>query len=253
MTMRSKLRRAKIAEMVEARGEASVDEIAAMFDASHETIRRDLAALEETGALLKVHGGAKRAPRAEEGPFDERMARNRAGKQIIAEKLARWMAPDQTVFVDTGSTTLIAAEALRSVRGLRLLTNSLRIASRVVSGSGEAEVFLLGGRLDRDNGETVGPTTIEEIGRFNADVAVITIGALHAAEGASDFSFDEAQVARAMIARAKKTALVADGSKFDQSAPFRVCALEEVDLLITDAPPGAALSAALDAAKVRVL
>lgn len=253
MTARSQMRREKISALVAERGEVSVEEIASLFGASHETIRRDLTTLEDAGFLLKIHGGAKRVPMLTEGSFDERMGENRAAKQSIAEKLAGWLPPDQTIFMDTGSTTLVGAEALAQTTNLRVVTNSLKIASTLSSGADGPEVFLLGGRLERGNLETLGPTTIEEINRFNADLAVITIGSLNATDGTSDYSFDEAQVARAMISRAARTVVLADHSKFDRRAAFQVCPMAEIDVLISDLAPGAALASALRAAGASVL
>ncbi|MEM0905871.1 MAG: DeoR family transcriptional regulator, partial [Pseudomonadota bacterium] len=105
MTARSERRRQEIARLVAARGEVRVEDLAERFDASRETIRRDLTSLEDTGALLKLHGGAKRVPAAVEGSFDERMAENHAQKAIIGQKLSRWLSPGQLIFMDTGSTT----------------------------------------------------------------------------------------------------------------------------------------------------
>ena len=253
MTVRAQTRREKISALVARRGEVSVDEIASMFGTSHETIRRDLTRLEDSGVLLKVHGGAKPAPRLLEGSFNERMSENRDGKQVIANKLAGWLAPNQMIFMDTGSTTLIAAEAVAQVPGLQVATNSLKIANMIASRAGGPDVFVLGGRLETDNRETVGPTTIEEIGRYNADCAIVTIGGLNGADGASDYSYDEAQVARAMIGRAEQTVVLCDQSKFDRRAAFQVCPLAEIDVMISDAAPGVTLASALNAAGARTL
>nr|MBX2853504.1 DeoR/GlpR transcriptional regulator [Paracoccaceae bacterium] len=168
-------------------------------------------------------------------------------KRLIAEKLARRVAPNQTLFMDTGSTTLICAQALEALEGVRVITNSARIAA-----ASAGEVFLIGGRYDRDNAEALGPTAIEAISQFNADSAVITIGALSAEYGATDYNFDEAQIARAMIARARRLIVVADASKFDSCVSFEVCPLARIDLLITDQAPGQELSTALAAAEVEV-
>ncbi len=54
-----KLRRARILALVREQGQVSVEDLAEAFDASHETIRRDLSQLAEAGSLQKVHGGAK--------------------------------------------------------------------------------------------------------------------------------------------------------------------------------------------------
>ena len=244
MSLKPQQRRARIADMVAAQGQVTVEALAAQFQASSETIRRDLTLLDEAGEVRKIHGGARRAPPQEEGPFHERMEQNRAAKRLIADKLARRVAPGQTLFMDTGTTTLICAQALK---GVRLITNSTRIAA-----ASAGEVFLIGGRYEPDNAETLGPTAIEEINRFSADSAVITVGALCAEQGAADFNFDEAQIARAMIARSRRLLVVADASKFEGRASFVVCPLNKIDLLITDRAPGEELSAALAAAAVEV-
>ena len=183
LSLKPQQRRARIADMVAAQGQVTVEALAAQFQASSETIRRDLTLLDEAGEVRKIHGGARRAPPQEEGPFHERMEQNRAAKRLIADKLARRVAPGQTLFMDTGTTTLICAQALK---GVRLITNSTRIAA-----ASAGEVFLIGGRYEPDNAETLGPTAIEEINRFSADSAVITVGALCAEQGAADFNFDE--------------------------------------------------------------
>lgn len=250
MSLRPKLRRAKIVEYVASRGEASVEQLAAAFDASPDTIRRDLNALARAGELTRVQGGAKRNPALIEGPFEERMATNSAAKRMIAEKLAWWLEPEQTLFMDAGSTTLTCARAVANAPGLRVITNSALIAQSC----GEmAEVFLLGGRFRSDGAETVGPGAVEEIGRFRADCAVIGASALSASGGVSVYDFDKAHVARAMIAQAAHVVVVADSSKFDRSDAFTVCPLERIDVLVTDAEPGLALGQALLAADVEQL
>jgi DeoR family glycerol-3-phosphate regulon repressor len=47
--------------------------------------------------------------------------------------------------------------------------------------------------------------------------------------------------------------LLCDSSKFGKRSLVRACALDEIDVLITDSPPPRALAAALAAASVKVL
>src|SRR3546814_2467064 len=103
--------------------------ISARFKTSHETIRRDLAVLAEAGAVLKVHGGARLPGRQEEGPFRERLASNAVAKRLIAEKVVGLISPGATLFIDTGSTTLMCAEEIGKIAGLTVITNSTRIAA----------------------------------------------------------------------------------------------------------------------------
>lgn len=247
-----KLRQAKIAEAVRRHGKVSVEQLAARFKTSHETIRRDLSALAEAGSVQKFHGGAKLPRRQEEGPFRERMAMNAVAKRVIAEKAARLIAPGDTLFIDTGSTTLMCAEEIAKIGGLTVITNSTRIAAVMAERGNRTVIFLLGGRFDGDNKETVGPTAISEIQSFHADHALITIGALDCAAGATDFNFDEAQVARAMMENADSLIVVADATKFQRRAAFTVCPLERIAALVADRPPSGDLAAALAAAQVPV-
>ena len=57
----------------------------------------------------------------------------------IAGKLAALIKPGETIFIDTGSTTLICAEDLAKINGLTVITNSVRVAQVIaLLGSGEA-------------------------------------------------------------------------------------------------------------------
>lgn len=230
------IRQARIVELVSQQNEVTVEGLAADFNISSETIRRDLSALADAGRIRKVHGGARPAHIKDEGPFEERMNRNALAKRVIAEKVARLVSPGQTIFMDTGSTTLMCAEVLAKIDNLTVITNSSRIAATFANGSGGADVYLLGGQYRADNAQTVGAITVEEVGRYNADCAILTISALDTC-GAMDFSQEEAQVGRAMLAAAARIVVVSDSTKFNQRTVFNVCDLSQIDTLVADAPP----------------
>lgn len=252
VSVKPNLRRAEIIERVNREGEVSVDELSRIFTASAETVRRDLNNLAAAGQLRKIHGGAMRIASTVEGSFDERLGRNRLAKQVVAEKLAGIVSPDQSLFMDTGSTTLICAEALGRVPNLTVITNSTQIAKVVSEGAGERRIILLGGTYRNSNSQTVGPSAIAEVARFRPDHAIIAIGTLDA-RGAADYSEEEAEVARAMIDAAANLTVVADSSKLNRRTTYHVCALDEIDTLILERPPGGKLGKALKSAGVDVL
>lgn len=234
--MKPRRRQAGIIALVERDGEVTVDGLAAEFQVSPETIRRDLALLAETGALLKVHGGARRVRMIAEGSFEERMDEAAAGKAEIARKLVQIIRPGDTFFIDTGSTTLACAQRLSETPELTVVTNSVRIAHAMARGSGKARVHLLGGIFDPDNGETIGADAIEQIGRFRVDYAIIGAAAVDVSAGIFDADFDEASVARAMCANARKIVLVAHYDKFGRQTAHRICRLTDIDVLVCDVP-----------------
>lgn len=249
--MRPKQRQAQIAELVSNNGEASVDALVALFGVSAETIRRDLGQLAEVGVIQKVHGGARRSRLFEEGTFEERMAENAPAKKEIARKLAHLVEPGDTLFVDTGSTTLACAQELAAIPDLTVITNSVRVARTLGAGK-SGSVYLLGGEYRADNAQTVGPAAIEQIRDYQADYAIITVAALDAGVGAMDSLDEEAHVARAMIDCARQLIVVADATKFERKAAYRICRLDEIDMLVTDQWPGPAFRSALEGASVEI-
>ncbi|RZS91119.1 DeoR-like protein with HTH domain [Motilibacter rhizosphaerae] len=64
--MLPELRRREIRERVDASGTASAAELARLLGVSAYTVRRDLEALEQQGALVRVHGGAVSPRQADE-------------------------------------------------------------------------------------------------------------------------------------------------------------------------------------------
>lgn len=252
LALRPDYRRAAIWDLIESRGEVSVEALAEKFDASLETIRRDLGALADAGRVRKVHGGAVRVSPHKESVFGERTKHNALAKQIIARKLVGVVSPGQTLFMDTGTTTLACAQTLADVPGLTVITNSFRIADAITSKGSSSNVIAVGGNYRHDNAQTVGAATVAEIGHFRADLAVLTIGALDD-RGAYDFSAEEAQVARAMRENADQLCVVADLSKLNKHSTYKVCDHQDIDKMILDDAPGDALSDVLRAADVEVL
>lgn len=227
-------RQPQIEAIIRREGEVSVEMLAARFDVSAETIRRDLGLLAERGRVQKVHGGARRPLLVAEPSFGEREVVSAAEKAQIGRRLADAVIPGETLFVDTGSTTLAAAEPLAAIPGLTVITNSCRLAERLAQAGSDAVIHLLGGRYGADNAQTTGSAAIEQIALFRADRAVVTVAAFDPQEGAMDASLDEAQVARAMIRHARAVTVLADATKFGRHAAYAVCGTEEIDLVISD-------------------
>ena len=249
--IRPGVRQAEITDLVAKRGEITVESLAQTFDASAETIRRDLTVLAEAGALRKVHGGARSVVIKGEGEFEVRMRQGALAKRQIAEKLADLVSPHTTLFMDTGSTTLICAQVLAKIKNLTVITNSTRIADAFATGRGQAKVYLLGGLYRGDNAQSVGDAAVRQIATYRADMAILTVGAIDG-RGVMDYSSHEAQIARAMVDAATKLTVVVDHTKVNHTAPFSVCDLAAIDTVVTDRPVDAALGAAMDFANVEV-
>ena len=136
-------RQPQIEAIIRREGEVSVETLAARFDVSFETIRRDLGILAEHGRIQKVHGGARRPQLIREPSHDERATTAAGAKSAIGRRLADAIVPGETLFIDTGSTTLAAAEALAVIPNLTVITNSCRLAERIARARMEHEHLMV--------------------------------------------------------------------------------------------------------------
>jgi len=251
--MKTKLRQAKILEIVRNKEQATVEELAVILDISRETIRRDLSALDNSGKIHKIHGGATLPRNFSEGSFQQRMSDNTEAKARIAATASKLFSSGETLFVDTGSTTLHFAEKLSEVSGLTIVTNSTEIAGTFSSSASGNRTFLLGGEFSPDNRQTIGTMVATQIRSFRAHHAVLTIGALDGRTGAMDYNIEEAQVACAMIEQSETVTVLVDSSKFNEIASFEVCSLVKIDRIVCDTAPTESLKDALAAAEVQII
>lgn len=251
--MKPEERRERIATLVREASKVSVDELAGLLDTSRETVRRDLALLSEQGVLRKVHGGAVPTQTALESPLGDRRATARAEKIAIGKTAAALFEPGDSLLVDAGSTTAYFAEALGKVGSFTVITNSILVASELWEAPNPSEIYLTGGRYFGEGHELLGPLVVEQIQRLHADHAVLTIGALDAGGKFMDFNTEEAFVARAMIANARQITVLADSSKLNRRALFRVCDADQVDRLVTDKMPDPSLASLLRSAGVEIV
>ncbi len=253
MGMKIKQRQAKIVEYVRNKERVSVEELASLLYISRETIRRDLTDLANVGKIQKIHGGATLPHGYGEGSFQQRMSENVEAKAKIAQAALNLFAEGETIFIDTGSTTLYLAEKLWEKSGLTIITNSTAISKIVSNSSEKNKVFLLGGEFNADNQQTIGTMVTAQIRSFRAHHCVLTVGALDKRSGAMDYNIEEAQIGRAMIEQAQSITVLLDSSKFNQLASFEVCSLAMIDRLICDNMPPKPLLDALNEANVKVI
>ena len=234
-------RRDEILAIVRRKKRVHVDELAHHLHISRETIRRDLTELARAGKIQKFHGGAELPGVKGEGRFQERMAENVPAKVAIASRATQLVTPGETLFIDTGSTTLYFAEKLAEIPNLTIVTNSAEIARISSSAPGATQVFLLGGEFNGDNRQTVGSMAIAQIRSFRAHHAILTISAIDERTGIMDFNIHEARIARAMIKQAESVTVLVDSSKFGRIASFEVCEMNGITNLVCDRPPAAPL------------
>lgn len=251
MALKPKDRQSEIATLIAQKGEMSVEALSEEFDISVETVRRDLARLSEQGRIRKVHGGAKPTQLHSEPSFDERMSEDFEEKQVIGRMLRAEIRDGDTIFMDTGSATLIACDALLDFDELTVITNSVLVAQKLAPQHG-ITVFLLGGVYGVGNQQTLGALVRNQIEGFYADRAVLTLSGLDAKAGVTYADFQEAEIAQAMARHSEQVTYLVTSSKFGRRAAFRTGGFSEIDKVLTMKLPPEPLASKLAMAGVEI-
>lgn len=223
-------RQAKLLAVLEADGFATIRQLAGRFEVNESTIRRDLYLLERDRLIERTHGGALPV-REEDKPSYLKEPINQREKAAIGAAMAERILDNQTVLLDSGSTTLEVARRLKGNR-LTVITNDLQIGYEIAKNR-SAHLVFIGGELLQGVFTIWGATAIEQMKRMTVDVAVFGADAV-SQEGITNTSSYEIELKQAMLGCANEAFLVADSSKFGRSALFHVCGFEKFTAGITD-------------------
>lgn len=226
-------RRREIVRLLDDRGVVRVSDLSRIFDVSEMTIRRDLMALEEAGVLSRSHGGAVSHRRFErEPPYAQKGNRNILQKQAIGRLAATLVEEGETVFVNSGSTTLEVLRSL-SVPELRVVTSNAGALSAL--SADDIECVLAGGVYRRRSNSFVGGLAVLIIEQIYAARCFIGVDGIDVEAGLSTPHHQEAEIARLMIRRTRGPVVVlADSSKIGGVSPFVTAPAVVADILVTD-------------------
>ncbi len=234
-------RQSEIMALASETGRVLVEDLAARFGVTPQTIRRDLNELCDSRVLTRVHGGAMVASGVANLAYEARKLVSQPHKRLIGEAAARLVADRSSLFINIGTTTEEVARALTAHSGLLVITNNLHVAAELHRHP-SIEVIVAGGNVRRADGGIIGAVAVEQIRQFRVDTAIIGTSAIDPDGTLLDFDIREVQVSRAIIENARHVVLVADSSKFARSAPVRIAHLADVDVLVTDRLPSAEIA-----------
>lgn len=210
--------------------------LASEFEVSEDAIRRDLRALAAAGACRRVYGGA--VPLTSGGlPIAARMNVGLAGKRALAQAALPLIPRESFVFLDNGSTNVMAAEVLPGDADLAIGTNSIEAAATLAARQ-DVPMLFTGGGVDLSIGGCVDGTAIAAVSHLNIDICLLGACTLSVEDGASAFDAADAAFKRALIARSKCTIVLVSNEKLGGSAPHRIVDIENIQHVVVpyDAP-----------------
>ncbi|GAA4673324.1 DeoR/GlpR family DNA-binding transcription regulator [Frondihabitans cladoniiphilus] len=235
--MPASLRRERIVAAVDERGFARTLDLARDLGTSEVTIRTDLDALESTGRVVRVHGGATSgAGSPVERPFEEETVVRADDKRAIGICAAGLVSSGQCVVLDVGTTSAQIAEALLARTDLvdvTVVTNGLTIALALERAVPRFTVIVTGGTLRPLQHSLVNPLAATVLESVTADLAFIGCTGVDVEHGVTNVNLPETDLKRVMARSARRSFIVADGGKMGEAHLGVIGPLASFDGLVT--------------------
>ena len=226
------IRRQAILEQLNREGMVLVAQLSEKMGITPATIRNDLDTLAMEGQLERIQGGAIRKTQNSDG-WSGMSAPVQQGKRAIAEAVLSYIHNGDTLFINSGMSTLAVAEVLCLRKKLNIVTNSLA-AANYLAHQADIRLILLGGELNANYGFTYGGDALEQLSRYQPEWSILSVDGVHPEHGITTYHADEAMIDRTMIARAEKTIIVAEQRKIGRVGFSHICGLDKNHTLITD-------------------
>ncbi len=248
-------RRRKILELLNSSGRVLVNDLSERFRVSAVTIRGDLEFLAAQGSLVRSHGGAVSCvDSVPDYPLKLKERLHKPEKQRIGAAAARLIESNQTVILDSGTTT---AEVARSIRAsdlgaLTVITHALNIAG-LLAEMQNVNLVMLGGVLRHVSYSFVGPQTEQMLKELHAHHVFLGVDGFDIDFGPSTPDILEAQLNSRMIRAARQVTLLADSSKFGRRSLSSICPTSQIHRVITDSGVQAETVAELENRGIEVL
>lgn len=230
-------RRETIVQWVKEQGSVTYDQIQQRFKVAHMTARRDVAALERQGKVIRSLRGATWVPQdgfLTEGPLWERLGKNLQAKQAIARAAARLITPGSTLHMDGGTTCIeLARQLAKSRLEVTVVTNSVLVAA-CFCGATNAKVVQIGGVLNQFTGCTTGAEAEGAAEDYFIDIGFFATLGYIPKEGTYESFSDTFRVKQAFAKRCSEVVLLLDHTKFGKRALNRVLDDGTITRIITD-------------------
>jgi DeoR/GlpR family transcriptional regulator of sugar metabolism len=220
----------------------TVAEAARALGVSEATIRRDLDQLARQQLVTRTRGGAMAGQVSYDLPLRYKTARHAPEKQRIGRAAAALVAAGSAVALNGGTTTSEVARALATRPDLQdgagapavtVVTNAMNIASELAVRQ-NVKIVVTGGVTRGQSYELIGPFASLVLAELTLDWAILGVDALDPRSGATAHHEGEASINHLMATRAEQVMIVADSSKLGRRAFARVCAVDEIAVIVTD-------------------
>jgi DeoR family transcriptional regulator, fructose operon transcriptional repressor len=226
-----------ILEQLKKHHKVKVNELANYFNVTMETVRRDLDTLADDGLVKRVYGGAVSVTYMQgEPPLNNRKSVMKEAKEAIGITASQLIKDGSVIAIDTGTTVIELADAIKNKKDLTIVTSSLTVSSilseKFRNGDFHGELIILGGQINPDQESITGSIAEAQLTQFNVDQAFISVGGMSLQNGFSDYDLNETIISKRMMDSAKEIIVLADHSKIGVDAFCKMASFEQVDAVV---------------------
>lgn len=227
----TQLRRHAISNLVNEKGEVSVEALSIQFETSEVTIRKDLASLEKNGQLLRRYGGAIALPK--EVVSDEMSENVSVRKNELAQAAAKLIREHNRIVIDSGSTTGALIKQLDGMRGLIVMTNSLNVANALNELESEPTLLMTGGTWDAHSESFQGLVAESVLRSYDFDQLFIGADGVDLDRGTTTFN-ELVGLSKVMAEVSREVIVMVESEKIGRKIPNLELAWDAIDILITN-------------------
>jgi DeoR family transcriptional regulator of aga operon len=224
-----------ILEKLENEKHIEVADLCQHLDVSAVTIRKDLKLLEQKGLLHRTHGGAsldnpyinERTVNVKEKIFVEE-------KNGIAELAASKILENDSIMIASGTTVQALSKFIRPKNKLTVITSSVHVVLHLIDDP-RIEILQLGGYIRHSSASVIGNYAEYILKNISCSKLFLGADGIDLDYGLSTTNLEEAELNRKMLQAAQKVIVLADSSKFGKKSFAKICNLNQIHEIITDA------------------
>jgi len=229
------LRKQMILDCLQKNQEIRVPDLVELTGVAVATVRRDLLRMEQEKLVVRTFGGVRALDKKSlvARTFEQRESLQCEEKRRIAAAAAELVSPHMTIALDSGTTCMSFASALKDKGPLRIITSALAVIE-ALGGIPEIEIVLVGGCFRVSNLDFCGAVAVDTFRQFYCDMAFVGCDAFLPGHGAFSFDAESAAVSKAIRRSAAQLVLLCDNRKIGSSGAFLTFSPREIDRIVTD-------------------
>lgn len=226
--MVKELRLNKILDLAKNNDIVLIKDIVDKVKVSESTVRRDIKTLEEKDLIESLSGGAIKLITDIEDSYLEKTVINQNQKNIIGKKAAKLIKDGDTIYIDSGTTTLSMIKYIKA-KDITIVTSAPNIIHYM--GNSNIRYIILGGEIDGRLSSIVGLYTEKMISEMYFDISFV--GTNGYITGDYFYTFDERESRKkaVVISKSKIAYILADASKKNKKALSKFVKYEDVNLI----------------------